>query len=100
MSDVFSQVVGNPNAKRSAKTSESEDGDGDESEDDASSSDEDEMEQDGDESFSGEEEIPETPVDVPAKLKFLPVEEEIVENNISDIRKFKDGLKLYQTAKL
>ena len=106
-------MVGNPKAKHKLKE-QSEECNSDSSEEEATSSDEDdtqekvknnsdneeEMEHDGEESAGEEEEIPETPADVPAKLTFLPVEEGVRDINITDIKEFKEKLKLYQVAKL
>ena len=109
-------MVGNPKAKHKLKE-QNEDGNTDSSEGEASSSDEDdtqeqekgentsdneeeEMDHDGEESGVEDEEIPETPTDVPAKLTFLPVEEDVRDINITDIKEFKEKLKLYQVTKL
>ena len=102
------QVVGNPKAKRTTKKN-SEDDESESQEEEDSSDDEEEtedkdeeMDHDGEKSEDEQEdeEIPETPVDVPAKLTFLPVEENIRDRSVTDIRAFKDKLKLYQIAKL
>ena len=108
------QVVGNPKAKHKLKE-QSEDDNTDSSDEEASSSDEDDaqekgenksdneeedMDHDGEESGVGDEEIPETPTDVPAKLTFLPVEEDVRDISITDIKEFKEKLKLYQVTKL
>ena len=101
-----SQVVGNPKAKHLAKKSDGDDESESDDEEDSSSDeeetkDEDEkMDHDGEKSDEDDEEIPETPADVPAKLTFLPVEENIKDRSITDIREFKDKLKLYPMAKL
>ena len=82
----------------SASSSEDEKEEEEEEEETKENDMEESEEEDGEE--EEEELIPETPVDVPAQLTFLPVEESIQSKSITDFRQFKDSLPMYPVSKL